>query len=248
MPADNSRPFSKVVGYIRVSTKMQGASGLGLEAQRKAIEDFARQKGVPVLLVFEEVESGKRSDRPKLAEAIRRCGLTGAALVAAKVDRFGRKASDLFKLRDARFPVVALDAPDADGFLFGILALVAENEGKTISARTKVALAAAKVRREKAGKPPLGGDRGNLARSAAKANARSAEVRGMKAGDHARILRPEIEELRAAGATSLRALAEGLNARGITAPRGGEWSAVQVQRVRARMKRRSLDGMTDDAR
>src|SRR3954449_12913926 len=92
MPADNSRAFTKITGYIRVSTKMQGVSGLGLEAQRAAIEGYARQHGVTVLRIMEEVESGSRSDRPMLAEAMRLCRVTGAALVAAKVDRFGRKA------------------------------------------------------------------------------------------------------------------------------------------------------------
>ncbi len=228
--ADN-RPIAKVIGYIRVSTKMQGASGLGLAAQRAAIEAFARQRGVPVVQILEEVESGKRSDRPMLAEAIRRCTITGAALVAAKVDRFGRKACDLFKLRDARFPVVALDAPNADGFLFGILALVAEKEGETISARTKVALEAAKARGTK-----IGGDRGNLARTSKVANVKSAQVRGAAAASRATDIGPDIAELRSAGAATLRDLAAGLNARGIPATKGGAWSAVQVSRLLSRLQ------------
>lgn len=227
MPADNARPFTRIVGYIRVSTKMQGASGLGLEAQRAAIEAYARQVGVPVVQVFEEVESGKRTNRPQLAAAIRECNLTGAALVAARVDRFGRRAGALMALRDARFPVVACDMPNADSFVWGILALMAEKEGRSISERTVVALAAAKARGTKLGNPDnlsnreIGSQHG-VASNVAKADA--------QAGD----LAPILANLRAGGAVSLGQLAAGLNQRGIPTARGGQWSAVQVQRVLAR--------------
>lgn len=233
MPADNSRPITRIVGYVRVSTKMQGASGLGLEAQRAAIEAYAQKTGIAVIRIFEEVESGKRSDRPMLAEAVRLCGLTGAALVAAKVDRFGRKAADLMKLRDARFPIIPLDAPNADGFLFGILALVAEKEAESISQRTRVALAAAKARGIQ-----LGGARSNncqLVEVSAKGRVVAAQMRAAKADSRAADLAPIIANLRAEGAASLRDLAARLNVQGIPAARGGEWSAVQVARLLARL-------------
>jgi len=224
MPADNARPFSRITGYIRVSTKMQGASGLGLEAQRAAIEAYARSVGVPVVAWFEEVESGKKNNRPKLAEAIRRCNLTGSALVAARVDRFGRRAGPLMALRDARFPVIACDMPNADGFVWGVLALMAEKEGKSISERTVAALAAAKARGMVLGNP------GNLSNRQL-GSKRGAEVKAAKASARAADLAPILAELRTAGAVSLRQLAAGLNERGIPTARGGEWSAVQVQRV-----------------
>lgn len=228
VPADNARPFTKIVGYIRVSTKMQGESGLGLAAQRLAIEGYARQVGAPIVAWFEEVESGTRSDRPQLAAAIRRCELTGAALVAAKIDRFGRKASDLFKLRDARFPVVAVDTPNADSFVWGVLALVAEKERDSIALRTKAALGAARARGQKLGKPE------NLTKNTDIGRQRSLERRAAAAEDRALAVLPVIDDIREAGAKSLRKIAATLNEMGITTARGGEWSAVQVSRVLAR--------------
>jgi DNA invertase Pin-like site-specific DNA recombinase len=229
MPADMSRPFSKIVGYVRVSTRSQGVSGLGLEAQRAAIEGYARSIGVPVAMIFEEVESGKRTNRPQLAAAIRMCSLTGAALVAARVDRFGRRAGPLFALRDARFPVIACDMPHADSFVWGVLALMAEKEGRSISERTVAALAAAKARGTK-----LGGKAESLSNREV-GSARGVAVRKAKADTRAAELAPIIADLRASGAASLGELAAGLNAAGVPTARGGEWSAVQVQRVLARL-------------
>jgi DNA invertase Pin-like site-specific DNA recombinase len=221
MPADNARPFNKIVGYVRVSTKMQGLSGLGLEAQRAAIEAYARQVGVPVAAWFEEVESGTRSDRPQLAAAIRQCALTGAALVAAKIDRFGRKASDLFALRDARFPVIAVDTPNADGFLFGVLALVAEKERDSISERTKAALAAAKARGR-----ALGGWRGGpkITYEA------GLKARQDRAHAFAASVGPIARELRDSG-LSLRQVAAALAERGVRTSQDGAWTAAAVRNL-----------------
>lgn len=233
MPADNSRPFSRIVGYARVSTKMQGVSGLGLEAQRAAIEGYARQHGATVLRIVDEVESGSRSDRPMLAEAMRLCRVTGAALVAAKVDRFGRKAKDLMELRDAPFPVIAVDTPNADGFMFGILALVAQKERESISARTKAALAMAKARGTK-----LGGDRGkrgDLLPHAKIGAAASVAVRQRRADVRTADLAPYIRELRAAGVVKLADIAAELTKLEIPTPRGGDWTASHVWRLLARI-------------
>jgi DNA invertase Pin-like site-specific DNA recombinase len=221
MPADNARPFDRIVGYVRVSTRTQGISGLGLEAQRAAIEAHARQLGVPVAAIFEEVESGTRSDRPKLAEAVRLCSVTGAALVAAKVDRFGRKAGDLMALRAARFPVIAVDTPSADGFLFGILALVAEKERDSISERTKVALAAAKARGVMLGSPK--GFGGKVYREGGKAAERDAD-------DFAKRVLPTIKTMRSDG-KGLRQIARELEDMGVKTARGGKWTATAVKNV-----------------
>lgn len=232
MPADNSRPFSRIVGYARVSTKMQGVSGLGLDAQRSAIEGYARQHGVEVLRIVEEVESGSRSDRPMLAEAMRLCRVTGAALVAAKVDRFGRKAADLMKLRDAPFPVIAVDTPSADGFMFGILALVAEKERESISARTKAALAMSKKK--------LGGYRanaGDLRKHVKQGAAASVAVRKKKADARAADLAPHIRELRAAGVVKLADIAAELTRLRIQTPRGRDWTPSHVWRLLAQIER-----------
>ncbi|MDP4027018.1 recombinase family protein [Methylobacterium sp. NEAU 140] len=217
----------RFVSYLRVSTRKQGASGLGLDAQRKAVADYLNGGRWQLLAEVVEVESGKRSDRPKLAEALRLCRLHGATLVVAKLDRLARDAHFLLGLSKAGVEFVACDMPSANRMTVGIMAVVAEEEARMISARTKAALAAAKARGVK-----LGGNRGAVL---------SAEARGMgtaarvaKAQDRAADLLPVIAEVRAAGATTLQAVANALNDRGIPTARGGRWSPVQVQRVEAR--------------
>jgi DNA invertase Pin-like site-specific DNA recombinase len=214
----------RFVAYYRVSTAQQGRSGLGLEAQQKAVADFLNGGAWSLVGEFTEVESGKRDDRPALAQAMRACRLHGATLVIAKLDRLSRDAHFLLGLQKAGVDFVAADMPDANKMTVGIMAIVAQHEREQISARTKAALAAAKARGVKLGKPEnlsnrrIGSARGNAAK-AAKAETRAAD------------LAPVIEEMRAAGAVSLHALADGLNRRGVPAARGGTWSAGQVARV-----------------
>jgi DNA invertase Pin-like site-specific DNA recombinase len=83
---------SRFVAYERVSTKRQGASGLGLAAQRKSIDDFVASRGDEVIARFVEVESGKLADRPELAKALHLAKVTGATLLIAKLDRLSRNA------------------------------------------------------------------------------------------------------------------------------------------------------------
>lgn len=175
-----------------------------------------------------EAESGKRSDRPKLAEALRLCRLHGATLVIAKLDRLSRDAAFLLNLQAAGVRFIAADMPEANEMVVGIMAVVAQAERKMISTRTKAALAAAKARGQK-----LGGDRGVVPTAAAQAKGGAATK--AKACDRAADLAPILAEIRAAGASSLRQVAEALNARGIPTARGGRWSAVQVQRAEARV-------------
>ena len=214
----------RYVSYLRVSTDRQGRSGLGLEAQRKAVEDFLNGGRWQLLAEFVEVESGKREDRPKLAEALALCRLHGATLVIAKLDRLSRDAHFLLGLQKAEVRFVAADMPEANEMVVGIMAVVAQAERKMISARTKAALAAAKARGKVLGRPEnlrnqdAGRERGRARRTAI-ADARAAD------------LRPIIMDVRASGVPSLRTIAAGLNQRGIPTARGGIWSAVQVKRV-----------------
>jgi DNA invertase Pin-like site-specific DNA recombinase len=143
----------RFVSYLRVSTDRQGKSGLGLEAQRKAVEDFLNGGSWKLIDEFIEVESGKRDDRPKLAEALARCRLHNATLVIAKLDRLSRDAHFLLGLQKAGVRFVAADMPEANEMVVGIMAVVAQAERKMISARTKAALAAAKARGKRLGKP-----------------------------------------------------------------------------------------------
>jgi DNA invertase Pin-like site-specific DNA recombinase len=218
----------KFVSYLRVSTAKQGRSGLGLEAQRKAVEDFLNGGNWRVVKEFVEVESGKKADRPQLAKAFQACRLFGAKLVIAKLDRLSRDAHFLLGLEKAGVDFVAADMPQANRLTVGIMAMVADEERRMISARTKAALAAAKRRGVK-----LGGDRG--AQLTAKQRAAGRAVLIERAEARAADLSETVKEVQASGATSLRAIAEGLNTRGIPTARGGKWSSVQVMRVLERL-------------
>ena len=219
----------KFISYLRVSTARQGASGLGLEAQREAVSKYLN--GGHWLLVQEvlEVESGKRNDRPALAEALRLCRLHRATLVIAKLDRLARNVHFISSLMESGVDFIACDFPEANRLTVHILAAVAEHEASMISARTKAALEAAKARGV-----ALGGHRGSSERMkgmAAKGTRVSASVRQQSAAKRRDDLLPVIEDLRSKGATSLRAIAEGLNVVGLTTARGGQWTATQVMRV-----------------
>ncbi|MDR7040437.1 DNA invertase Pin-like site-specific DNA recombinase [Methylobacterium sp. BE186] len=218
----------KLVAYYRVSTARQGASGLGLDAQREAVSHFLNGGAWRVVVEFTEVESGKRADRPELARAIQACRLYGAKLVIAKLDRLSRDAHFLLGLEKAGVDFVAADMPNANRLTVGIMAMVAEEERRMISARTKAALAQAKARGR-----VLGGYRGVTVTEAAREAGRIAQTARAKA--KASDLAPMIAELRAAGVTSHSAMASALNSRGIPTARGGTWSAVQVQRALARI-------------
>jgi DNA invertase Pin-like site-specific DNA recombinase len=215
----------KFVSYLRVSTARQGRSGLGLDAQRKAVEDFLNGGDWKVVKEFIEVESGKRADRPQLAKALQVCRVHGAKLVIAKLDRLSRDAHFLLGLEKAGVDFVCADMPSANRLTVGIMAMVAEEERRMISQRTKAALAAAKRRGVK-----LGGYREN-AKLTAKARAKGRAALHAKALSRAMDLAETVKELQVAGCMSLRAIAAGLDQRGITAVRGGKWSANQVARV-----------------
>jgi DNA invertase Pin-like site-specific DNA recombinase len=217
------------VCYYRVSTERQGRSGLGLEAQQKAVRDHLNGGNWKVVGEFTEVESGKRADRPQLAAALAACRLQGAKLIIAKLDRLARNVAFISNLMEAGVDFVAVDFPQANRLTVHILAAVAEHEAKMISERTKAALAAAKARGVK-----LGGDRGAVL--TAEAREAGLKARTARADKRAADLRPTIEALQAAGTTSLRGIAAALNDRGIQTPRGkGEWQAGTVSQLLARL-------------
>ena len=232
----------KFVSYLRVSTAKQGASGLGLDAQRKAVADFLA--GGSVIREFVEVESGKRSDRPKLAEALALCRIHGATLVIAKLDRLSRDAHFLLGLEKAGVDFIAADMPTANRLTVGIMAMVADEERRMISARTRAALAAkarwyaglTEAERDELraqGKPvQLGGDKGRLAEVRARGTAAGVAVRQERAAARASDIRPIITGLQADGVTSLAQLAAALTERGIPTSRGADrWSPMQVSRI-----------------
>jgi len=224
-------PKLRLVAYERVSTARQGRSGLGLDAQREAIDSFARRRGADLIARFTEVESGRRNDRPELDKALTLAKLTGATLVIAKLDRLSRNAAFLLTLQASGARFLAADMPEANDLTVGIMALVAQQEREAISRRTKEALEAAKARGVKLGNPNgaaalrRAGKGGQALRMAVAANADS----------FAETLAPVLENLRAQGHTTLRQIATALNTRNIQTRRGGKWHVSNVRNLLCRL-------------
>jgi DNA invertase Pin-like site-specific DNA recombinase len=204
----------KFVAYYRVSTAEQGKSGLGLEAQRKAVVDYLDGGKWELIAEFVEVESGKRDDRPELAKAIAMCKRAKARLVIAKLDRLSRDVAFIATLMKG-VDFLAVDNPHANKFTVHILAAVAEFERDAISKRTKEALAAAKARGVKLG------DYARIAAAKRKATAKRAES----------VRQPIAETLH----MSALAAAADLNQRNVTTATGARWRAMQVIRARKRL-------------
>jgi DNA invertase Pin-like site-specific DNA recombinase len=227
----------KFISYLRVSTDKQGRSGLGLEAQRAAVESYLNGGRWTLAAEYVEAESGKRSDRPKLAKALAHAKAIGATVVFAKLDRLTRNVDLLRSLVASDADLVFCDLPHVPPgamgrFLLTQMACVAELEAGLISERTKAALAAAKARGVKLGNPNgaralKGKQVGNKqAVAAVKANA----------AQRAANLRAIVGDLRAQGFTSVRAIAAQLNDRGILTPRGGTWHPTSAARLLSRLQ------------
>lgn len=212
----------RVIAYYRVSTTAQGKSGLGLEAQRRAVAEFVAREGFELVGEHVEVETGKGSDaldrRPVLAAALAEAKRAKAAVIVAKLDRLSRDVAFVAGLMAQRVPfVVAELGADADPFMLHLFAALAEKERAMISARTKAALAAAKERGVKLGNPSL-----------AEARVKAEAVRAAGADEFAKGIAPVIRDIQAKGATTLRGIARELVARKVETRRGGTWTPVQV--------------------
>jgi DNA invertase Pin-like site-specific DNA recombinase len=219
-----------LVGYVRVSTSQQGRSGLGIEAQKEALERFAASEGFTLGRVFVEVETGKGADaierRPQLAIALSEARRQRCPVAVAKLDRLSRDVHFISGLMTHRVSfVVAELGADVDPFILHLFAALAQKERAMISARTKAALAAAKGRGVTLGGPQL-----HKARKKAVVS-----IRALADQNAANVL-PIIREIRRAGASSLHQIAGALNARGITTPRGGQWYASSVRNVLGRVR------------
>lgn len=214
----------RYVSYLRVSTSKQGQSGLGLEAQRAAINSYLN--GV-LLEEFVEVESGKNNNRAQLKAALEACRLKGATLIIAKLDRLSRDAHFLLGLQKAGVSFRCADMPEANELTVGIMALVAQEERKMISKRTKEALQAAKARGVTLGKPENFTDADR-----AKHSYLGVQARKKKAQTFAESVYPMIHEYQQEG-LSLRSIARKLNDNGVLTSRGlsGSWTPAAIQRV-----------------
>lgn len=223
----------KIVTYLRVSTARQGRSGLGLEAQRNAIEAYAAARNATVVREFLEVESGKAtSNRPELAAALHLAKVTGSVLVIAKMDRLSRNAAFLLTLRESGVKFIAADMPDANELTVGIMALVAQQEREATSTRTKDALAAAKARGTKLGNP----NGAAALKRAGKGNVDAVVTIKGNANAFAADLRPIILAIQKEGIVSLGGIAKALNDRDIKTARDGVWQKTTVANLLARLE------------
>lgn len=214
----------RTIYYYRVSTAKQGRSGLGLEAQRAAVEAFCASRGCEPIGEYVEIESGKRNDRPELMKALHHAKITGSTVVISKLDRLSRNAAFLLTLRDSGANFICADMPDANSLTIGIMALIAQQEREATSKRTIEALQAAKARGTKLGNP----NGASALRRASKGNVAAVEAIKAKSAAFALDIVPVIEAIKGDGHASLRAIALELNRRGIITARGGQWAAKTV--------------------
>ena len=223
----------KVVTYTRVSTQKQGRDGLGMAAQERLLADYVVSRGARVVDEFQEVKSGLK-DRPALKKAIAKAKATRSILVCAKLDRIGRRASEVLTLLDrSDVKVVFADTPEASDLQLGIMAVVAQEEARAISARTKAALAAAVARGVKLGGP--GGAAPLVAHIKMYGNVAAVAGARKKADEFAFDMKTFIDPYVDQGMSD-GAIAEQLNAEGIeTRRKGGQWHETSVRRLRMRL-------------
>jgi len=224
--ASADAPF---VAYLRVSTDSQGERGLGIEAQRAAVERFAAEQGRRIVAEVVEVASGSGADalskRPKLAEALRLARKVGGSVAVAKLDRLSRSVAFIAGLMATGVPFAVAELPHARPFELHIFAALAEEERRRIGARTSDALAAKRAQGVKLGNP----------RPAASL-ARGLATRQAAAASHAQSVATAIAAARAAGAVSLAAIAAELNRRQVATSGGGSWFPATVKRALERLE------------
>lgn len=227
----------RFVAYYRVSReKTQGKDGLGMAAQRSAVMNYLNGGQWELLAEFEEVESGKRDDRPELSKAIELCRKAQATLIIAKLDRLSRDVHFLTGLEKAGIDFVCCDMPQADRFTIHIMAAMAQREREMIASRTKAALNEIRAKLERgethvskaSGRPVtrLGGPNSLDAEKAAFGR----QKRSQKASENAAKVAPTAKALRDGGAT-LATIAQRLNEMGVRTPRGADWTPMAVKRV-----------------
>jgi DNA invertase Pin-like site-specific DNA recombinase len=226
-------PTTPIVAYLRVSTSRQGRSGLGLEAQRENINRFAVAEGYEVVGEYVEIETGKGADalerRPQLTAALNAARKRKGSVVVAKLDRLSRDVHFISGLMSHKVPFIVTElGPDVDPFILHLYAALSEKERNLIASRTKAALAVKKAQGKVLGGPKL-----PEAREAAQVVIKAKADR-----DAANVL-PIIRDAQKAGASTLRDIADALNARGIATARGGRWYATSVKNVLDRPTPRS---------
>jgi DNA invertase Pin-like site-specific DNA recombinase len=218
---------NQAIVYTRVSTNRQGKSGLGLDAQIATIKRFAEAESITLIdATYTDVDSGSNDDRPRLKAAMDAAKKAKCPIVVAKLDRLSRDVAFISSLMSQRVPfIVAELGKDCDPFMLHIYAALAEKERIQIANRTKDAMQQAKARGRKLG---LSSDKRT---DAAAVSAAGVAANIAEADKRAGNVLPIIRDIQVRGATTLRAVAEELNARGIKTARGGNWYAMTVKNV-----------------
>jgi DNA invertase Pin-like site-specific DNA recombinase len=224
----------KFVAYYRVSTKKQGASGLGLEAQSAAVRNYLnlhKDSTWRLIAEFTEVETGKNDDRKELEKAFAMAKVHRASLIIAKLDRLARSVRKVSNLMDDGVRIIAVDSPTATEFGINIKAAMDQEEAERASIRTREALAALKARGVK-----LGGDHG-ISKFAKQGSIAGAKARSANADEFAHSMRFIVDAIRKEGVSGAAAIARKLNEQEHPARRGGQWSVMQVERLLQRLQK-----------
>lgn len=221
----------KIVVYLRVSTKGQFDSELGIRAQQETVKRFLSNNDV-ILAEFVEVESGTMDERPKLAAALALAKAEGATLVVAKLDRLARSVKTICRIMESGVDFVAADFPTANTLTLHIIAAIAEYEAKLIGERTKAALSQAKA---------MGKTLGWQAHKSGKHNNpwgnMPAERKKELSLEHFAVTyKPVLPIVRALRAIPVKEIAAELNRQGYKTPKGAEWGSTQVSRVLQKLK------------
>ncbi len=216
----------KFIAYYRVSTDRQGKSGLGLEAQSTAVMDWLNGGSWELIEEYTEIESGNRNDRPQLIKALEACKRQKATLIIAKLDRLARNVAFVANLMESGVEFLAVDMPQANKLTVHIMAAMAEHEREMISQRTKAALQAAKERGTK-----LGWSIPSRKKEQRQATLKANQANREHASRFATNVLPIVREIEKAGITTLKGMAEALNARGVHTARGGKWYPTTVKNL-----------------
>ena len=232
MSKSSTRPEGFVL-YVRVSTEEQGLSGLGLDAQLASCRAHVASQGGRIVEDVQEVQSGADDNRPGLARAMALAARTRSTLLVAKLDRLSRSVALVASTLNSGTKVCVAENPSASTLELHLRAVIAEEERRMIGARTKAALAQAKVRGVALGsaRPGHWNGReerrraGGLAGAAAAVVARQARASGLLEQ-----ARPIVE---AHASASLRELARALEAAGVLTALGcSAWTATGAKRLR----------------
>lgn len=211
----------KYIAYYRVSTDKQGNSGLGLEGQRSQVREFIHPDNIDIELT--EIESGRKSQRPILNQAIELCREHNATLLIAKLDRLARNVSFVSTLMNSGVKFIAVDMPSATELTIHIYAAMAEYEAKRITERTRAALKVKKAQGFKLGNPQ------NLTKEAQMKGVEAIKLKAVNNENNQRA-RALIQEMRKSG-TSLQKIADKLNSNGYRTSQNKEFNPIQVSRL-----------------